>query len=69
MWQDGQPVLLESDELTIPHPRAAERSFVTVPWNDIELPDQFRDLVGHGAITSLESTRDQLEQLPERLDT
>jgi 2-amino-4-hydroxy-6-hydroxymethyldihydropteridine diphosphokinase len=69
MWQDGQPVLFESDELTIPHPRAAERSFVTVPWNDIELPDQFRDLVGHGAITSLESTRDQLEQLPERLDT
>ena len=69
MWQENQPVLLDSVELTIPHPRAAERSFVTVPWNDIELPSQFRELPGYGAIDSLESSRDQLEQLTERLDS
>jgi 2-amino-4-hydroxy-6-hydroxymethyldihydropteridine diphosphokinase len=69
MWQNGQPVILDSVELTIPHPRAAERSFVTVPWSDIDLPDQYRDLPGHGAIDSLESSRDQLERLTERLDS
>jgi 2-amino-4-hydroxy-6-hydroxymethyldihydropteridine diphosphokinase len=68
MWQDDHPVILESERLTIPHPRAAERSFVTVPWNDIELPSQYRDLPGHGLVDSLESSRDQLEQLTERLD-
>jgi 2-amino-4-hydroxy-6-hydroxymethyldihydropteridine diphosphokinase len=34
IWMDG--VLMETENLTIPHPRAFERSFVVVPWNDVQ---------------------------------
>ncbi|RBY83464.1 2-amino-4-hydroxy-6-hydroxymethyldihydropteridine diphosphokinase [Blastococcus sp. TF02A-30] len=29
---DGQPVVSDDPELTLPHPRAHERAFVLVPW-------------------------------------
>lgn len=32
----GSPVIADDDELTLPHPRAAERAFVLVPWLEIE---------------------------------
>lgn len=28
----GSPVVVDGDELTLPHPRAGERAFVCVPW-------------------------------------
>ena len=35
---DDGPVLSDDPELTLPHPRAARRAFVLVPWREIE-PD------------------------------
>ena len=34
VWMDG--VEIATDHLTIPHPRALERSFVVVPWCDVQ---------------------------------
>lgn len=69
MWDGDQPVHLLTEELTIPHPRAAERSFVTVPWVEIDLLPEYRVLPGYGEVNSLASSREQLVQLTERLDT
>ena len=41
---------LESPELTLPHPRAAERAFVLAPWVEIE-PDA--TIAGRGPIAEL----------------
>ena len=38
------------DELELPHPRAAERAFVLVPWLDL---DPSAVLPGHGPVTGL----------------
>lgn len=43
-------VELESEDLTLPHPRAHERGFVLVPWLDA---DRDATLVGHGAVVDL----------------
>jgi 2-amino-4-hydroxy-6-hydroxymethyldihydropteridine diphosphokinase len=40
----------DEDELTLPHPHAAERAFVLLPWAQIE-PGAV--LVGHGPVTAL----------------
>ncbi len=39
--------VLTGERLTIPHPRAAERDFVLLPWLDLE-PDAV--LLGHGRV-------------------
>lgn len=41
---------VDSDDLTIPHPRAHERGFVLVPWADVA-PDAV--IPGHGRIADL----------------
>ena len=40
----------DSDDLSLPHPRAWERAFVIVPWLQID-PDA--EIRGHGRIDSL----------------
>lgn len=47
---DTDPVISDDATLTLPHPRAHERAFVLVPWNEIQ-PDA--ELPGHGAVAAL----------------
>jgi len=39
-----------NERLTLPHPRAAERAFVLIPWLEVD-PDA--ELVGHGSVAGL----------------
>jgi 2-amino-4-hydroxy-6-hydroxymethyldihydropteridine pyrophosphokinase len=51
---------MQTDRLTLPHPRAAERAFVLVPWLNID-PDAV--LAGRGAVAGLVGqTTDVVEQ-------
>ncbi|HWU45904.1 MAG TPA: 2-amino-4-hydroxy-6-hydroxymethyldihydropteridine diphosphokinase [Humibacter sp.] len=51
---------MQSDRLTLPHPRAAERAFVLVPWLQVD-PDAV--LPGHGRVTELAAhTTDRVEE-------
>jgi len=47
---DYEGFFLESEELTLPHPRAHERKFVLEPWTEID-PDA--ELLGYGPIKEL----------------
>ena len=47
---DGTPVLSDDPGLTLPHPRAAERAFVLVPWLVL---DPTASLPGHGRVADL----------------
>lgn len=46
----GHPVISDDPELTLPHPRAAERAFVLLPWAEI---DPTAELSGAGPIADL----------------
>lgn len=46
----GRPVRSDDPELTLPHPRAAERAFVLVPWVEV---DPTAKLPGAGRISDL----------------
>lgn len=46
----GHPVISDDPELTLPHPRAAERAFVLVPWAEV---DPTAELPGAGPISDL----------------
>lgn len=43
-------VVMDTERLTLPHPRAAERAFVLVPWAEA---DPAAHLVGHGSVPAL----------------
>ena len=43
-------LVMESDSLTLPHPRASERHFVLAPWYEI---DNDAHLPGHGSVADL----------------
>ncbi|GAA1665164.1 2-amino-4-hydroxy-6-hydroxymethyldihydropteridine diphosphokinase [Streptomyces yatensis] len=45
-----QDVVSDDPQLTLPHPRAHERAFVLVPWNDV---DPQAEVPGHGAVAGL----------------
>lgn len=51
----GHPVVSDDPELTLPHPRAAERAFVLVPWAEV---DPTAELPGAGPISDLLETVD-----------
>ncbi|SCL20998.1 2-amino-4-hydroxy-6-hydroxymethyldihydropteridinediphosphokinase [Micromonospora nigra] len=54
VWtDDGEPVLRDDPELTLPHPRAHLRAFVLRPWIDIQ---PYGRLPGHGWLTDLLTT-------------
>ena len=58
IWMDG--VVMETENLTIPHPRAFERSFVVVPWNDVQPAAVVEP---HGSIADLaEALRHELHR-------
>lgn len=46
---DGE-IVLDTEELTLPHPRAYERAFVCVPWADVEPDAQLPDLDSSGVM-------------------
>ncbi|MGS0687546.1 2-amino-4-hydroxy-6-hydroxymethyldihydropteridine diphosphokinase [Nakamurella sp. GG22] len=46
----GHPVISDDPNLTLPHPRAAERAFVLMPWMEL---DPTAELPGAGRITHL----------------
>jgi 2-amino-4-hydroxy-6-hydroxymethyldihydropteridine diphosphokinase len=50
---DGTPVLSDDPDLTLPHPRAAERAFVLVPWLSL---DPAATLPGRGRVADLVAT-------------
>lgn len=55
---DGR--IMRTDRLTLPHPRAAERAFVLVPWLEVD-PDAV--LRGRGRVAELVShTTDRVEE-------
>jgi len=43
-------LVVATDDLEVPHPRTAERTFVLVPWAEVE-PDAV--IVGYGAVAEL----------------
>jgi 2-amino-4-hydroxy-6-hydroxymethyldihydropteridine diphosphokinase len=47
---DGVPVRSQDPRITLPHPRAAERAFVLVPWLAL---DPRAELPGHGRVADL----------------
>jgi len=47
---DGTPVFSADPQLTLPHPRAAERAFVLVPWLSLE---PTAELPGAGKVADL----------------
>lgn len=51
-WTHGHevPMTVDSPELTVPHPRAAERLFVLVPWLEV---DPGAELPGRGPVSDL----------------
>jgi len=51
-------VVMDTDEIVLPHPRAHERGFVLQPWNEID-PDGF--IPGKGDVASLLAALNQAE--------
>lgn len=50
VWRDGRPIAQDEPDLTLPHPRAAERAFVLVPLAEA-VPD--RTIAGLGPTLEL----------------
>jgi 2-amino-4-hydroxy-6-hydroxymethyldihydropteridine diphosphokinase len=62
VWSDdGTPVRLDDETLTLPHPRAHLRAFVLRPWLDLD-PDA--SLPGYGRIADLLETPAVAADLP-----
>lgn len=50
-WDDdGEPILMDDPDLTLPHPSAHQRAFVLRPWLEIQ---PYAKLPGHGWVNDL----------------
>ena len=67
-WHNGKPIALDSSDLTIPHPRAVDRSFVLVPWSELELPEELYALPTVNDIRELPAAHEILERLDQKLE-
>lgn len=47
---DYEGIAIESEVLTLPHPRAYQRAFVLLPWLEVEPEAQ---LMGHGSVREI----------------
>ncbi|WP_155391316.1 2-amino-4-hydroxy-6-hydroxymethyldihydropteridine diphosphokinase [Catellatospora paridis] len=47
---DGEPILRDTPELTLPHPHAHQRAFVLRPWLEVQ---PYAQLPGHGWVNDL----------------
>jgi 2-amino-4-hydroxy-6-hydroxymethyldihydropteridine diphosphokinase len=63
LWENGVPVISADPILTLPHPRAWERVFVTAPWAAMNVNAQFMELPGEGPVNKLWSSMQEIEQL------
>jgi len=63
IWENGDPVTSSDPILTLPHPRAWERVFVTAPWTALKLNGQFGELPGAGPVDKLKSSMQAIERL------
>jgi 2-amino-4-hydroxy-6-hydroxymethyldihydropteridine diphosphokinase len=68
LWEKGDPVISTDPILTLPHPRAWERVFVTAPWASMNVSAQFRELPGAGPVDKLVSSVQEIDQLEIGLD-
>lgn len=63
LWVKGDPVTSSDPILTLPHPRAWERVFVTAPWTSMNLNEQFSELPGAGPVNTLASSIQEIDRL------
>ena len=63
LWENGDPVTSLDPILTLPHPRAWERVFVTAPWAELDLAEPFSELPGFGPVKNLASTAGVIDRL------
>jgi len=63
---DYEKLVLNSDKLTLPHPRAYERCFVLKPWNEI---DDSAEITGRGKVKQILENMDcnGVEVFPSKL--
>ena len=63
---DYEKLVLNSDKLTLPHPRAYERCFVLKPWNEI---DDSAEITGRGKVNQILENMDcnGVEVFPSKL--
>jgi 2-amino-4-hydroxy-6-hydroxymethyldihydropteridine diphosphokinase len=63
LWKNRNPVISSDPILTLPHPRARERVFVTAPWAALNLAEQFGELPGAGPVSDLASATEEIYRL------
>jgi 2-amino-4-hydroxy-6-hydroxymethyldihydropteridine diphosphokinase len=63
---DFEKSIVNTEKLTLPHPRAFERCFVLKPWNDI---DENAEIIGKGKVSEIMEKLDcrGIEIYPSRL--
>lgn len=58
----GKPVVSDDEQLTLPHPRAAQRAFVLVPWHEIAPDATLWTTTGEVGVSTLIDRLDPAER-------